>query len=153
MALRFTPRSPRGPRFVDPVIRATRWRLANLTPASGRQNHTASPSATASARLTLRCVHRIPPDVHDDREPPLLARRDGESKPQISEKRKQNIFARGVNTPNPVDAAGKINFSRRRPGVSVGRASDATSAALGLIRPSGTTEVSLVPSRGAHATR
>ena len=50
-------------RFVDPVIRATRWRLANLTPASGRQNHTASPSATASARRTLRCVHRIPPHV------------------------------------------------------------------------------------------
>ena len=50
---------PGDHRFVDPVIRATRWRLANLTPASGRQNHTASPSATASARLTPRCVHRI----------------------------------------------------------------------------------------------
>ena len=66
--------------------------LANLTPASGRQNHTASPSATASARLTLRRVHRIPPDVRDDREPPLLARRDGQSKPHISGKRKQIIF-------------------------------------------------------------
>jgi hypothetical protein len=43
---------------------------ANLTPASGRQNHTASPSATRSARLTLRCVHRTPPHVHDDRERP-----------------------------------------------------------------------------------
>jgi hypothetical protein len=62
---------PGDHRFVDPVIRATRWRLANLTPASGRQNHTASPSATASARLTLRRVHRIPPHVHDDRETPL----------------------------------------------------------------------------------
>ena len=36
---------PGDHRFVDPVIRATRWHLANLTPASGRQNHTASPSA------------------------------------------------------------------------------------------------------------
>jgi hypothetical protein len=71
---------PGDHRFVDPVIRATRWRLANLTPASGRQNHTASPSATASARLTLRRVHRIPPNVHDDREAPLLERRDGASK-------------------------------------------------------------------------
>ena len=40
--------------FVDPVIRATRWRLANLTPASGRQNHTASPSA--SGALVSRSV-------------------------------------------------------------------------------------------------
>ena len=67
---------PGDHRFVDPVIRATRWRLANLTPASGRQNHTASPSATASARLTPRRVHRIPPHVHDDRETPLASRRD-----------------------------------------------------------------------------
>ena len=66
--------------------------LANLTPASGRQNHTASPSATESARLTLRRVHRIPPHVRDDRETPLLARRDGESKPHISEKRKTKYF-------------------------------------------------------------
>src|SRR5664279_6320037 len=28
---------PGDHRFVDPVARATRWRLANLTPASGRQ--------------------------------------------------------------------------------------------------------------------
>ncbi len=44
---------------------------ANLTPASGRQDHTASPSA----RLAFVCrklrVHRIPPRVRDDREPPL----------------------------------------------------------------------------------
>ena len=62
---------PGDHRFVDPVIRATRWRLANLTPASGRQNHTASPSATASARLTLRRVHRIPPRERGDRVSPL----------------------------------------------------------------------------------
>ena len=68
---------PGDHRFVDPVIRATRWRLANLTPASGRQNHTASPSATRSARLTLRCVHRIPPRVRDDRDTPLAVGRDG----------------------------------------------------------------------------
>src|SRR6476661_10602291 len=86
---------PGDHRFVDPVIRATRWRLANLTPASGRQNHTASPSATRSARLTLRCVHRTPPHVRDDREPPLLSRRDAETKSHISEKRKLN-FCMGI---------------------------------------------------------
>ena len=50
---------PGDHRFVDPVIRVTRWRLANLTPASGRQNHTASPSATGkrSSHAPLRPPH------------------------------------------------------------------------------------------------
>src|SRR5881396_593869 len=58
---------PGDHRFVDPVIRATRWRLANLTPASGRQNHTASPSARATLVSRAHSVHRIPPHVRDDR--------------------------------------------------------------------------------------
>ena len=64
---------------------------ANLTPASGRQDHTTSPyaatsfvrslgdrSRTSSTRPAIpspakRCrVHRIPPRVRDDREPPLM---------------------------------------------------------------------------------
>ena len=67
--------------------------LANLTPASGRQNHTASPSATRSARQSrpvASTASRL--DVRDDRETPLVSRRDGESKTHISEKRKRNIF-------------------------------------------------------------
>ena len=45
--------------------------LENLTPASGRQDHTTSPSASSAlVRSTIR-VHRIPPRVRDDREPPL----------------------------------------------------------------------------------
>ena len=52
---------PGDHRFVDPVIRATRWRLANLTPASGRQNHTASPSAPArSSHAPSRPPHPAP---------------------------------------------------------------------------------------------
>jgi hypothetical protein len=64
-----------------------------LISASGYQNHTTSPSAVASTKVTRRTwyqsrrsfseggssaarlatprVHRIPPRVHDDREPPL----------------------------------------------------------------------------------
>jgi hypothetical protein len=46
--------------------------LKNLTPASRRQDHTTSPSASgALVRSTLR-VHRIPSRVRDDREPPLM---------------------------------------------------------------------------------
>src|SRR5882757_8006088 len=38
----------------------------NLAPASGRQDHTTSPSAGSYVRLAQRRVHRIPPRVHDD---------------------------------------------------------------------------------------
>src|SRR5579863_6580927 len=45
--------------------------VANLTPASGRQDHTTSPSATSALVRSASCVHRIPPRVRDVREPPL----------------------------------------------------------------------------------
>jgi len=83
---------PGDHRFVDPVIRATRWRLANLTPASGRQNHTTSPSASKALVSRSIAATASHPNVHDDRETPLLWRRDRRSKSYISEKRKRNIF-------------------------------------------------------------
>jgi len=46
--------------------------LENLTPASGRQDHTTSPSARNVIRLLTCRVHRIPPNVRDDRETPLM---------------------------------------------------------------------------------
>ena len=51
---------------------------ADLTPASGRQDHTTSPSASAPfvMQAPIR-VHRIPPRVRDDRETPLCVGRDG----------------------------------------------------------------------------
>src|SRR3984957_12764182 len=49
---------------------------ANLTPASRRQDHTASPSALAPFVKGAIHVHRIPLLVRDDREPPLLKERD-----------------------------------------------------------------------------
>ena len=79
---------PGDHRFVDPVIRATRWRLANLTPASGRQNHTASPSATASARLSSAAATASHLTFVTIANAPLATRRDGASKSYISEKRK-----------------------------------------------------------------
>jgi hypothetical protein len=44
---------------------------ADLTPASRRQDHTTSPSASAPFVSSTISVHRIPPRVRDDREPPL----------------------------------------------------------------------------------
>ena len=40
-------------------------------PASGHQDHTTSPSASSAIRQERVHVHRIPPRVRDDREPPL----------------------------------------------------------------------------------
>jgi hypothetical protein len=44
---------------------------ANLTPASGRQDHTSSPSASHAVRYRRIRVHRIPPRGRDDRVSPL----------------------------------------------------------------------------------
>jgi hypothetical protein len=52
-----------------------RWRklpTANLTPASRRQDHTTSPSASQRVRQSAARVHRIPPRVRDDRDTPLV---------------------------------------------------------------------------------
>ena len=50
---------------------------ANLTPASGRQDHTASPSARVALVSRNFRVHRIPPRVRDDRDPPLSSGETG----------------------------------------------------------------------------
>ena len=43
----------------------------DLTPAPRRQDHTTSPYASRALVLHTFRVHRIPPHVRDDREPPL----------------------------------------------------------------------------------
>src|SRR5260221_8349821 len=48
--------------------------IADLTPASGRQNHTTSPSASAPFVKCAARVHRIPPHVGDVRNAPLSGR-------------------------------------------------------------------------------
>ena len=48
-----------------------RIEFANLTPASGRQDHTTSPSVSGALVRSAIHVHRIPPRVRDDRETPL----------------------------------------------------------------------------------
>src|SRR6202048_2215809 len=57
--------------------------LKNLTPASGCQDHTASPSATATFVIRRHRVHRIPPRVRDDRDPPLSSGETREAKSLI----------------------------------------------------------------------
>ncbi len=45
--------------------------LKNLTPASRRQDHTTSPSASSALVFGAISVHRIPPRVRDDHDTPL----------------------------------------------------------------------------------
>ena len=58
-----------GDRLVDTVAGGVA--SASLTPAPGCQDHTTSPSASAPFVKGATRVHRIPPRVRDDREPPL----------------------------------------------------------------------------------
>src|SRR3981081_2646748 len=69
MVLRLIPRSPRRPGLFATF--ASRGFTRNLTPASGRQDHTALPSASARFVKSRLRVHRIPPRVRDVRNAPL----------------------------------------------------------------------------------
>jgi hypothetical protein len=73
--LRLISRSPRGPGSFAPVV-SQGLTPQTLTPASGRQDHTTSPSASRAVVYSAVSVHRSPPHVRDDRETPLLVRRD-----------------------------------------------------------------------------
>ena len=60
-----------GDRAFLPPSSLRSWLPRNLMPASGHQDHTTSPSASRAIRQRRQNVHRIPPRVRDDREPPL----------------------------------------------------------------------------------
>jgi hypothetical protein len=84
---------PGEPGFLAPVAREPR-QLTDLTPASGCQDHTTSPSALTMLVSHHPRVHRIPASrsVTIGRTP-SQERRDGGTEPHISAKRKLNIFS------------------------------------------------------------
>src|SRR6202790_5641550 len=67
--LRLISRSPRCTGSFATVARGVA--STNLTPASGCQDHTTSPSASGTLVRSAIRVHRIPPRARDDRETPL----------------------------------------------------------------------------------
>jgi hypothetical protein len=81
-----------GDRLVDTVARGVA--SANLTPAPGCQDHTTSPSAERALVFRAARVHRIPPNVRDDRETPLCVGRDGVSSRADLGKSGSRIFLR-----------------------------------------------------------
>jgi hypothetical protein len=74
MALRLISCSPRRTGLVVTVVSGIA--SANLTPASGRQDHTTSPSASRAVRQKRIRGHCIPSRACDDRETPLVSGRD-----------------------------------------------------------------------------
>jgi hypothetical protein len=62
--------------FLPPSSARCESTVANLTPASGRQNHTTSPSALIAVRPPTWRVHRIPRPTSVTTRTPLLSRRD-----------------------------------------------------------------------------
>ena len=124
MALRLMPRSPwRRIRLASIAaglmaqsIRLDRIRHRQLDTSHGCQDHTVLPYASAPYVLrdvnrSRDCpalqppsaptprVHRIPPRVRDDRDTPLLSRRDSAEIATDLGEEKQNIFARTTGRP------------------------------------------------------
>jgi hypothetical protein len=58
--------------FVATVAPEKRLLLTNLTPASGRQDHTTSPSASATLVFVTSASTASHRNVRDDRDPPLM---------------------------------------------------------------------------------
>ena len=91
-------------------------RSANLTPASGRQDHTALPSAAGALRL---CA---PPtsiasctNVRDDREAPLFSGQDaGISAVDLPDGTSEIFFARGLDSEIVKQPVGQISSVIRR---------------------------------------
>jgi hypothetical protein len=132
---------------------------ATLAPASGRQDHTTSPSAHAFRKshstglvpvrrsfseggsappvLRRRCVHRIPPRVRDDAYAPLVEARRREEY-SISDFPKEKYFSQeDWTTQITLNRFNKLQFRRSAFSTPQGRASEARAGTIQLIRPSG----------------
>jgi len=76
----------------------------NLTPASGRQDHTTSPSAEASLVLRHCRVHRIPPNVRDDGQRPSLGRDGGSCRSDLPDGLSEIFLQMGLDSKSPTAA-------------------------------------------------
>src|SRR6185312_15355730 len=84
--------------------------VANLAPATGRQDHTTSPSASASSVFDASASTASRLTFRDDRDTPLFNRGGMEGESSISEKRKANYFHRALlNALTCLDSARQIS--------------------------------------------
>ena len=70
--------------------------LKSLTPASRRQDHTTSPSASSAVRQKRISVHRIQPRVRDDRDTPLCGVDGGSYETDLRETKREKFFESGL---------------------------------------------------------
>jgi hypothetical protein len=80
--------------FFVTIIRVMRSIIANLTPASGRQNHTTSPSASAPFVDSASTSTASHPNVRDDGQRPLVRDETAANKPVIWVKMEVEYFSR-----------------------------------------------------------
>src|SRR6266446_4392875 len=96
MVLRLTSRSPRRSGLLSP---SSARLLADLTPASGRQNHTTSPSASAPFVTRAARVHRIPPRVDDVAQRPSVGRDVDGYASDLGQPRRRIFLQKGLDRP------------------------------------------------------
>src|SRR5258708_24432263 len=95
-------RSPR--RSVLFVTVVSRVFSQDLTPASRRQNHTTSPSASAPSSGAPPASTASRPAFRDDREPPLCLGRDGNRyRFDLGQRRREIFFQMGLDSGKPAD--------------------------------------------------
>jgi hypothetical protein len=61
-------------------------------------------------RIDIACVHRIPPHVRDDRETPLLPRRDEHRQSRFRKKRNKKLFVLRLDDSYRIDPARELSF-------------------------------------------
>jgi hypothetical protein len=110
MVLRLIARSPRGPGSLAPVI-PEKLASQELNASVGAPGPHAFAVRIQRVRLTrhLRPPHPAP-NVRDDRDTPLLWRRDSGKKAQFPIFRKTNISACRTDNPNQLESAREIRF-------------------------------------------
>ena len=77
-------------------------------PASGHQNHTTSPSASAPFVKGAIRVHRIPPRVRDDRDTPLSGTRRRGYSFDLGEAGTEMFLQMGLDRANQIDPVQQI---------------------------------------------
>jgi hypothetical protein len=83
---------------------------ADLASASGCQDHTTSPSASALFVRHATHVHRIPPRVRDDAYAPLVEAGRREIATDLGARESKISFAYGLDDPNQLELPHKIRF-------------------------------------------
>jgi hypothetical protein len=93
-------------------------------PASGHQDHTASPSASGALVSRTVRVHRIPLHVRDDRERPSERSGTGRAcRDELPDGTSGMFFSKGLDDPNHVDPPRQIGFCAQAAGALVNRGS------------------------------